>query len=407
MQETTVNLRTLLWYENKEITLSFPPQWNLNIYHMEGYNNRQLNEKEIKLAFSKTIGSKRICDLAKTRKEAVIIFDDMTRPTPVYLLVPHILEELNKGGITDDHIRFISALGSHAPMDREDLVKKLGENIVEEFPVFNHNPFGNLTDIGMTTRETPVKINREVMSCDLKIGVGLVCPHGMSGFGGGAKIILPGVSSIDTILANHKLLPMKWGITEGVPLFQDMNEAARMASLDIKVDTIVNGRANITSLYVGDFVAEHREAVKMAKSVYNIPIQKKYDIVVANAYLKHNEVPLTIRLIKRVIKNGGTAVIIDNEPKGPVWHYLEGKFGKKFGGPFCALSRNLNGVGKVIIYSQYKLKDPWYPLYEPDQQIWIKDWKEVIEELRNIYKDKANVAVIPEASIAIPRTLLN
>lgn len=401
MANKAVKVPTLLWYGKKELTLSFPPEWNINVLRMDGHDDKKLSVGGIEHAFSKPIGSKRIRELAKNRKEAVIMFDDMTRPTPISELVPYILKELNEGGISNDHVRFVSALGAHAPMDREDFVKKLGEDIVEEFPVFNHNPFGNLTDLGKTTRETPVRINSEVMGCDLKIGVGLCCPHTQAGFGGGAKVILPGVSSIETIIANHKLAT-KWGAIEDCLFRLDIEETARMAGLDVKVDTIVNERAELTGIYVGDFIAEHREAVERAKKVYAIHPQKKYDVVVTNAYMKHNEGLLAVRLINNMIKPGGTAVFVEDDPKGPVWHYLEGKFGRDSGGPFCALHRPMRDVGKVIIHSQYKMKDPWYPLYDPDNQVWMKKWDDVVEELRNRHGDHADVAVIPEATITIP-----
>jgi len=404
MASTEVKVPTLLWYGKKELSLSFPSEWKINVLHMDGYKNRKVNMKEIGLAFSKPIGSKRIAVLAKTRREAVIMFDDMTRPTPVSQLIPHILKEINEGGISNDHIRFVSALGAHDPMDREDFVKKLGEDIVEEFPVFNHNPFGNLTDLGKTSLDTSVRINSEVMSCDLKIGVGLVCPHTQAGFGGGAKVVLPGVSSIETITANHKLA-MKWGAIEDCLFRFDIEETARIAGLDVKVDTILNEKAELTGVYVGDFIAEHRAAVEHAKRVYAIHPRRKYDVVVTNAYMKHNETLLAVRLINNMIKPGGTAVIVENEPKGPVWHYLEGKFGRDSGGPFCALHRPMRDVGKVIIHSQYKMKDPWYPLYDPENQTWMKNWGDVVEELRSRHGDHADVAVIPEATITIPGEL--
>ena len=400
----TVTVPTLLWYGKKKLSLDFPEGWDVSVLHMDGYGDKKITGEQIAAAFAKPIGSKSIHELAKTRREAVIMFDDMTRPTPISELVPHILRELNAGGITKDHIRFVAALGAHDPMDREDLVKKLGEEIVEEYPVFNHNPFSNLTDLGKTSRGTPVKINGEVMGCDLKIGVGCCCPHTQAGYGGGAKTILPGVSSIETIVANHKLA-QAWGFIEKNDLRLDMEETARMAGLDVKIDTILNERAEITGCYVGDFVEEHRAAAEHARRVYAIHPTKKYDIVVTNAYMKHNETLLSVRLINNMIKSGGTAVIIENEPKGPVWHYLEGKFGRDSGGVFCALHRPMRDVGRVIIHSQYPMKDPWYPLYDPENQTWMKNWGEVLEELRRRHGDHADVAVIPESTITIPAEL--
>jgi nickel-dependent lactate racemase len=402
---TTIKIPTLLWYGDKKLTLSFPAKWNVTLYPMNGERTKPLSKEGIKSALSNPIGSKTIRALAENRKEAVIIFDDMSRPTKVYQLLPYVIDELNRGGISNDHIRFISALGTHGAMDRQDFVKKLGEKVVEEFSVFNHNPFFNLTDVGTNSRGTPVKINSEVMSCDLKIGIGTVVPHGQSGFGGGAKIVLPGVAGAETIIANHKL-PVKWGLIEENLTRLDMEEAARLAGLDVKLDTVLNGRAEIANLYVGEVVAESREAVKKARETYATSIPKGFDIVIANTYFKSNEPPLAIRFVRRVIRDGGTAVIIVNDPKGPVTHYLEGKFGKNLGGVFYYGPRKLEGIGKAIIYCPQKMKDPWYQLFDPEQQISVKTWKEVVEELRSIHGDKARVAVVPDATVQIPKEAL-
>lgn len=396
-----VKVPTLLWYGDKNVTLTFPSKYDVQKYPMNGANKKSLNKDEIQHAFLNTINTKTIRGLANNHKEAVILFDDISRPTPIYQLVPYVLKELNKGGISNDHIRFISALGAHGVMDREDFVKKLGESIVEEFSVFNHNPFNNLTEIGTTSRGTPVQINDEVMACDLKIGIGSVVPHGMAGFGGGAKILLPGVASYDTICTNHKL-PTKWGIIEGNVTHLDMEEAAKMAGLDVKVDVVLNGKAQIAGLYVGDVVDEFREAVKLARNIYTTSISKGFDIVVANAYFKPQLASITIRFITEIIKNGGTAVIIANDPKGQINHYLEGKFGKDLGGPFYKGLRQPEGIGRVIIFSPYKMRDPWHPLFDPKKQLWLKNWKEVLEELRNIHGDRAKVAIIPHATVQIP-----
>jgi nickel-dependent lactate racemase len=117
--------------------------------------------------------------------QAVIIFDDLSRPTRASELVPHILAELKAGGIADEAIRFVAGTGAHGAMKLMDFEKKLGRNVVQKFDVYNHNPYENCTYVGQTSRGTPVYLNSEVMSCDLKILLGCIVPHPTAGFGGG------------------------------------------------------------------------------------------------------------------------------------------------------------------------------------------------------------------------------
>jgi len=409
-----VQVPTLLWYGDKTLTLRFPDKWHVNVYPMKGDKLRSLTDGEIRHAFSNPIGSKTIKKLAQERKEAVIVVDDMTRATKTYQLGPHILKELHGGGISKDHVRFIVGLGAHGSLNRIDLVKKLGEDVVEQYPVYNHNPFANLTYLGETNRGTPVSINSEFISCDLKIGVGSIVPHGQTGFGGGAKIILPGIASIETIVHNHgkvggstgaqsKQHPtVGWGKYSQNVQRLDMEEAAKMAGLDVKVDAVMNGRAQTAGLFVGGVVAEFGEGVKMARDVYATDAPQDADIVVANTYFKSNEASLAMWLATRTVKEGGTIVLIANAPDGQVTHYLYGKFGKDLGGLLYTGKRHNPKVGRFIVYSKYKVRDPYLQLLDPDEQVWCKSWREVLEELKSRHTSGARVVVFPSAEVQVP-----
>ena len=130
----------------------------------------------------------------------------MTRPTPVGDVAPFVLEALHRAGMKKDQIRFLWALGSHGAYDMINARKKLGDAIVENYAVFNHDPFQNTVHAGRTPTGVELWFNREFMNCDLKIGIGCITAHVHVGFGGGAKIILPGVAGIETINQFHNQL---------------------------------------------------------------------------------------------------------------------------------------------------------------------------------------------------------
>jgi len=391
---------------------------------MKGHARQRISPDGIKKAFRNPIGSKRIGQVARRKKEAIIIFDDTSRPTRSAEIVPHIIEELNANGISNDHIRFVCALGAHGTFSRIDFIKKLGEDIVDEFPVYNHNAFSNLTDLGKTKLGTPVQVNSEVMACDLKIGLGSVVPHPGSGFGGGAKILLPGVASIESIAHNHGKVggismstffgvdttsnkPStggRWGKVDGNPMRMDQEEAARMASLDIKVDTLINGYGETTDVFVGGFVDEHRAAAKVAKSIYGTETVSNADIVISNAYAKASDATLATQSTVIKIKKSGTLVLVVNAPEGQVTHYLVGKFGKKSGGPLYA--PYLPEYCRMIVFSQYKVKDPLTPIGEQESVIWTNKWSEVIELLKAAHPGNPTVAVYPCAEIQVDEQLL-
>lgn len=411
---TLVDVPSLLWYGNTGLELQFPDDWSVQVCGMPGASRTALSTQPIRKALSNPIGSETISSLAAEREEAVIIFDDMTRPTRAYEIVPFILDELKRGGISDDHIRFVDALGCHGADDRQDFVKKLGEDVVERFPVYNHNPFHNLTEVGETSKGTPVQINAEVMGCDLKIGLGCIVPHPMSGYGGGAKIILPGVTSFETAYYNHghvlKSNPNAtsnhpstgWGKVEKNVMRLDLEEAARLAQLDIKVDVLISGRGETTALFVGDFVKEHREAVKLARRIYETNPLPEADVVVANTYTKANEAGLAMPMALTSVKKGGTVVLIANTPESLITHYLYGKFGKELGGGLYSPREPWPKLGKLIVFSPYKVRDPLLPFGNPYAYTWVKTWTEALEELKAAHSSNVRVAVYPNAEIQCP-----
>lgn len=167
---------------------------------------------------------------------------DLSRPFKAFQILPAVLDELHAGGISDKHIRFVIAKGCHQWMTLDAQQKKLGEDIPGRFLVFNHNVFENLVDLGKTSQGTPVLVNKEVMSCDLKVAVHGIIPHRGAGFGGGSKIVLPGISSIETVTYNHTKISegLGKGRVKGNMRRRDMDEAAEMVGIDFAVNQIVN-----------------------------------------------------------------------------------------------------------------------------------------------------------------------
>jgi nickel-dependent lactate racemase len=186
-----VSIPSQRWYENIERKLTFPDRWEVDYLTSPGFDKPGLSSAEIKDELGNPIGGCTLEDMAQGKRQAVIVFDDMTRPTPVKAVAPFILESLHRAGMSKEQIRFIWALGAHGAHDMISARKKLGDEIVEQYPIYNHDPFQNTTWVGRTPTGVEFWCNREVMACDLKIGIGCIAAHIHAGFSGGAKIILP------------------------------------------------------------------------------------------------------------------------------------------------------------------------------------------------------------------------
>jgi len=128
-------------------------------------------------------------------------------------------------------------------------------------------------DIGRTSYGTPLLVNAEVMQCDFKIAIGSIVPHAFAGFGGGAKIILPGICHYNTVLDFHKLgsrykkenpdIPIGTGVVENNLLRMNMEEAAEKVGLDIKIDTVMNSYGETVAVFAGELKSEYPELCRM------------------------------------------------------------------------------------------------------------------------------------------------
>ena len=406
-----IKVPQLAWYETRESELPLPDSWQAETYNMAGYNRPAMKSDEIKASISNPIGTLPIRELAKGKKEIVIIFDDFSRVTRVAEIVPFVLEELAEAGIPDNRIRFIVALGLHSAMWRQHFVKKLGEEVVARFSVYNHNPFGNCTYVGTTaTYKTKVYANEEVMKCDLKIAIGSVVPHPMNGFGGGGKIILPGIASFETIDYNHQMeakgrqehqdKPVAgMGIFDNNPLRYDIGEAADLVGVDVLINCIVNMWGETVSVYAGAMKPAYAAAVEEAKTHYLTPRAKGQDIVIANTFAKANEAPIGLGIAYPAVNtDGGDVVLIANAPEGQVTHYLIGPFGKTTWAKQPWRSKIPQYVNHLIVYNEYPHRGSSW-LGEDDKILYLNRWDDVMELLQKSHGADTKVAVYPNADI--------
>ena len=286
-----IKIATGAWNGDKYRVLNFPDNWNISVYESQWFD--ALDESHIRIAFAKPIGAKPIHQLAQGKKTAVIIVDDLSRPTPAYAVIPYILNDLSKGGIKEESISFVIGGGTHRPLNDEEIARKVGDSVVSKFGVYNHNVFSkNLENLGYMDDGTPMYINEIVMNSDLKIGVGGIIPHVSAGFGGGGKIIIPGVAGYDTIAYNHsKFKGRGRGILKEQGSEKDMRDnvedAARFVGLDFMANITINSKRQITGIFAGDAIESYRQGAIFAKEIYDTFIPEEdiesSDIVIINA----------------------------------------------------------------------------------------------------------------------------
>jgi len=408
-----LELPQLAWYGTCVLELDLPGDWDVHIHEMEGHHRPALNDQDLVEAVRNPIGSAPLHRLAEGRSEVAILFDDMTRVTRVGPIARAIVNELGRADIRDRQVRFIMALGSHAACDRTCFEKKLGPNILRRFPVYNHHPFLPGVYVGTTTTfGTEVYLNEEVARCDLRIGIGSVVSHSWAGFGGGGKIVLPGVCSLNTIVHNHRAFhrerlsdrhPPRVGpaIWQDNPMRRDIEEAAELSRLEFLASAVVNGWGETAALYTGSLRESYGAAVADARDSCRTEPARGADVVIANTFAKANEGFLGLPPAYASVRaEGGDVVLIANAPDGQVIHYLSGPFGRYSEGPEWMDPAPLpEAVDRLIVFSQYpSLADRrWFP--DSPKVHYCERWDDVVDLLRERRGPGSRVAVYPNADI--------
>jgi len=364
-----------LYFKGAEVLFDLPDNWNL-LAQAEPRDAPALPDLKtaVKEALQAPLGAKPLQDLVPSSGDVVIISEDQTRPSPIGRVMEPVVEMLNGYGVPDERIKVVIGRGTHRKATDQEVRAKLGA-MTDRFEVTIHDcdDTDNLVLMGMTGRDTPVWINRRVAEAGLSLGIGTINPHYFAGYGGGAKLVLPGVSGRESIAHNHAMVAdekARQGIMEGNPIWEDMLEAARIANLGMKIDLVLNTRKEVHRLFAGEVETVQRSAVKALLAVYGLEVPKMADITLTSGY------PLEVNLIQsgkamllanEVTREGGAIVLLSelSDGAGPkmyetlnqkpeadtiVQWIREGK-AEPTSGPLAAMIRNLLKSKTLMVVS--------------------------------------------------------
>lgn len=239
-------------------------------------------------ALAAPVGSPRLCEVARGARNVVIISDDATRMTPVSLILPRVVQELDEAGVARSEITVVMANGTHRPMTYDEIRAKLGAEFAGCLRVENHDyKAPDLVDMGATPSGVPIMMNRTVAMADLVIGIGSIVPHRYCGWSGGAKIIQPGVCGEATTVATHLMITkdpgVRLGNVENV-VRHEMEAVAERAGLRFIVNAVVSAAGDVVSVVAGDPRKAHRAGVARAEQVCAASVPELADVVVAGSF---------------------------------------------------------------------------------------------------------------------------
>lgn len=280
-------------------------------------------DEAVKNALEHPVASARLRDIVKPGEKIAIITSDITRPMPTYAVMPFLLDELSSAGVSDKDIALVFALGSHRKHSDAEKIKLAGEQTFRRIACVDGDT-ADCVHLGVTSRGTPVDIVRCVAEADRRICLGNIEYHYFAGYSGGAKAIMPGVSTRDAIQSNHRMMIEKEacaGNLDTNPLRQDIEEAAHMCGIDFILNVVLDEHKKIIYAVAGDSVKAHRQGCRFLDTLYGKRIKQKADIVVvsqggAPKDLNLYQTQKALDNAKHAVKDGGIIVLVGSCKEG-------------------------------------------------------------------------------------------
>ena len=298
-------------------TVNVPEQNLLAVLMSNPMTHQRVGEAAVRHAMENPIGSKRLCKLVRPGQKVAIVTSDISRPLPTWQILPHVLDELYAAGVDKADITVVFALGSHRNHTEEEKLHLAGERAYREVRCIDSTP-DDCVHMGVTSRGTDVDITRVVAEADVRICLGNIEFHYFAGYSGGAKAIMPGVSTPKAIQQNHRMMVSPEacaGKLEGNPIREDIEESGSICGIDFIVNVVLDEHKHIVYAVAGDVTKAHRVGCAYLDEMYRKPIPEKADIVLvsqggapkdANLY----QTQKALDNAKHAVKKGGTIILI-------------------------------------------------------------------------------------------------
>lgn len=244
-------------------------------------------EKAFEEAINAPLGGQGLETMDKPRTVTIAVPDE-TRPTPVKVLLPLLLNRVYTAfpHLRPDQVTIVIGGGLHPPLDGQGIRRVVPQSLAPGCRVVSHDAVRSpMSGYGTTSRNTPVLINALFAEADLRLVIGNIDPHQFVGFTGGAKGAVIGCGSESTIEANHGLMfneGARVATTEGNPVRLDIDEAGDLIGIHLATNVVLDASNRVANLLVGEPKAVYREGTRTSRALYGVPVREKFDIAVAS-----------------------------------------------------------------------------------------------------------------------------
>lgn len=241
----------------------------------------------------------------------------------------------------------------------------------------------------------------------------------------GAKALIPGVASIDTILHIHGFdliaHPLStWAVVEDNPIRRELEEMVSHCPPDFMVNVTLNSEKEITAVFVGHYIEAHRRGCERSREEAMQPVPYTFPIVVTS----NSGYPLDQNLYQTV--KGISAAARITQPEGSIFIASECSDGIPAHGNFGDLMKVGSSAEDILAHVatlEDKVLDQWeaqvyaYLMKKfeiglvcamsretvESCKLWkVDDLQAAVEERIRTLGGRPRVAVLPDGPLTIP-----
>ncbi len=325
---------TLPYGPNEEVSFTLPQANFAGLLVPEPVPAASDPEKEIRAALANPIGTAPLAEIIQPHNTVNIICDDISRPTPIALILPVVIEQLSQIGVRDENIKIVMALGSHRYMTEAEKKQRVGLAMYERFRVVNSEfrRAEDLVHLGAAPDGVEIYASKTAMDSDIRIGIGNIVPHPVAGWSGGGKILFPGVTGEQTVAQFH----MQGGLADEnlfgraeCKIRLGMEQWVDTIGLHFIINTVLTPDAQIYKVLAGHYVKAQRAGVKFAQKALGYQIEKRADICVVSSFPADADFWQSGKGMcsaEHAVKPGGTIILVSPNYEGMGPHAEYPKF---------------------------------------------------------------------------------
>lgn len=317
-------------YGHEKLYFNVPESWNvLTLASFEDCLEFNNVEELAGSALNKPINAATLEKVLTPSDKIAILIEDNTRNSPKKYILRILLDRLVGLSIPPDNISVIVALGTHQPLSQEELGHTYGQDVVKRYHFYNHDcRADDLVPIGKLKSGTTVKINRRAYEADFRIGIGSIFPHPLNGFGGGGKILFPGIANFDAILEHH----LKYSFRDTVlgrldenKFYEEVSSMAKAGRLDFIINSVLDHNDNLYNVVAGNPVTAHKTGAGICKEIITKKFRQKSDITVISAfpYTQATQLMKPLEPASIITNESGVIILSGKCTSGFLPEYLE------------------------------------------------------------------------------------